>query len=93
MGISELEEQLETPEEAGVSIKQIAQQTMNENGQKMFEIFWQREEDVCIVSRARWNAQLKGLAELEKRCQGMMHDERKTRSSGGHGGRQDQVAE
>ena len=37
-----------------------------ENGQKIFEIFRQREEEVCVSSLARWNAQLKGLVELEK---------------------------
>ena len=31
-----------------------------------FEIFRQGEEEVCIASWARWNAQLKGLVELEK---------------------------
>ena len=29
---------------------------------------------MCIASLARWNAQLKGLAELEKRCQNMMQE-------------------
>ena len=52
----------------------IAQQAMNENGQNIFEIFRQGEEEVCIASLARWNAQLKGLAELEKRCQNMMKE-------------------
>ena len=56
------------------SIRQIAQQAMNENGQKIFEIFRQGEEDVCIASLARWNAQLKGLAELEKGCQNMAQE-------------------
>ena len=45
---------------------------MNEDSQNIFEIFWQGEEKVCIASLARWNAQLKGLVELEKRCQNMM---------------------
>ena len=66
VGVTELQEQLGTSEEAGVSIKQIAQQAMNENGQKLFEIFRQGEEEVFIASRARGNAQLKSLAELEK---------------------------
>ena len=39
VGISELKEQLETPEEAGFSIMQIAQQARNEEGQKIFENF------------------------------------------------------
>ena len=34
--VTELREQLEISEEAGVSIRQIAQQALNENGQKDF---------------------------------------------------------
>ena len=41
---------------------------MNENGQNIFEIFWQGEEEVFIASLSRWNAQLKGSVELERRC-------------------------
>ena len=74
MGVTALHEQLETSEGAGVSIRQIAQQAMNENGQHIFIIFGQGEEDVSIASLARWNAQLKGLAELEKRSQRLMQD-------------------
>ena len=57
------------PEEAGTSIMQIAQQAMNENGQKILEMFWQGEEEVCIDSLARWNAQLNGLVELKESVQ------------------------
>ena len=39
VGISELKEQLETPEEEGQSIVQIAKQARNQKGQKIFEIF------------------------------------------------------
>ena len=39
VGVTELQEQPEISEESGVSIRQVAQQAMNENGQKMFEIF------------------------------------------------------
>ena len=35
-------------EEAGVSFKQVGQQARNENGQFLFEILRQGEEDVCI---------------------------------------------
>ena len=35
--------------------------------QKIFEKFRQGEEGVCIACWARWNAQLKGLVELEKK--------------------------
>ena len=40
---------------------------MNENG-LFFEIFTQGEEEFCVASLARWNAQLKDLVELERRC-------------------------
>ena len=39
VGVSELEEQLETLEEAGISFMQIAKQARNERGQKLFQIF------------------------------------------------------
>ena len=64
VGVTELQEQLEISEEAGVSIRQIAQQGMNDNGQ----------EKVCIASLARWNAQSKGLVELKRRCRDTMQE-------------------
>ena len=39
---------------------------MNENGQTFFEVFRQGEEELCVASLARWNAQLQGLVELER---------------------------
>ena len=74
VGVTELQEQLGRSEETGLSIRQVAQQARNENGYKIFEMFRQGEEEVCIVSLARWNAQLKGLVELEKRCQNMIQE-------------------
>ena len=68
VGVTEFQAQLGIPEEAGVCTRQLAQQAINENGHKIFEIFRQGDEEVCIASLARWTAQLKGLAELEKRC-------------------------
>ena len=48
----------------------MAQQARSENGQKIFEVFWrEEEEEVCVASWARWDAQWKGLVELERRCQ------------------------
>ena len=61
VSVTELQEKLGISEEAGVSIKQVAQQARNENGRKIFETFRRGEEDVCIASWARWNAQLKEL--------------------------------
>ena len=42
VGITELQEQLEIFKEAGISIKQVAQQAMNDNGQQCFKMFRQR---------------------------------------------------
>ena len=72
--LGELKEQLETPEEAGISIMQIAKQTRNERCPKLFQIFRQGENEVYIVSVARWDTQLKGLVELERRCQELMQE-------------------
>ena len=74
VGVTELQEQLGISEEAGISIKPIAQQAMNENGQHISEIFRQGEEDERIARRDRWNAQLKGLVELEESCQNEMQE-------------------
>ena len=57
-----------------LSIMQIAHRARNEKGQKIFDIFRQGEEEVCIASFARWNTQLKSPAELERRCQGMTQE-------------------
>ena len=53
----------------GISIQQVAQQARSHNGQKICEVFWQEERVLCIASWARWEAQWKGLVELERRCQ------------------------
>ena len=72
VGITELQEQLEVPAQIGITLKQVAQQVAqqvrNEIGQKVFEIFWHEEEEVYVACWARWDAQLKGMAELERRC-------------------------
>ena len=39
-----------------------------------FEIFWQEEGELCIASEARWEAQRKGLVDLERRCQDMSRE-------------------
>ena len=63
---------LENRKDLKVSITELEEQLgMSEAGKKrdwptFFEIFTQGEEEVCIASWARWNAQLKGLVELEK---------------------------
>ena len=73
VGLSELKEQLEMPEEAGTSFMQIAnRQGMREA--KLFQIFMQEENEVHIASLARWGTQLKGSVELERRCQDLMQE-------------------
>ena len=37
VGVTELQEQLRISEEAGISIKQVAQEAMNESGQKIYD--------------------------------------------------------
>ena len=69
VGIVELQERLEVLVQIGISIHQVAQQARSENGQKIFEVFWQEGVEVCVASWTRWEAQWKGLVELERRCQ------------------------
>ena len=66
VGITELQGPVEVPEQIGISIQQVARQAMNEDGQQNFEVFWQEEG---TFSWARWEAQRKGLVDLERRCQ------------------------
>ena len=49
VGLGELKEQLETPDEAGISVMQIAKQARNERGQKLFQFFRQEENEVYIA--------------------------------------------
>ena len=55
VGLSKLKEQLESREETGISIMQIAKHAREEGGQKLFQIFRQGENEVYIASLARWN--------------------------------------
>ena len=48
--ITELQERVEVPLQFGISTQQVSQQTI-ENGQKIFEIFWQ-EEELCAARRS-----------------------------------------
>ena len=59
VGITELQERVEVPMQIGISIQQVAQQARSENGQKMFEVFWQEGEEL-------WEAQWEGLVDLER---------------------------
>ena len=69
VGITELQERLEVPVQIFVSIQQVAPQARSEDGQKIIEVFWQEEEEFCVASWARWEAQWKGFVDLEGRCQ------------------------
>ena len=66
VGITVLQERMEVPMQIGISIQQVAQQAMHEDGQTFFEICWQEGEELCVVSWARWEPQRKGLVDLEK---------------------------
>ena len=61
VGITVLQERVEVPEQIGISIQQVARQAMNEDGQTF--IFSK------LASWSRWEAQRKGLVDLERRCQ------------------------
>ena len=74
VGVTELQKQLEISEEVGIYIRQVAQQAMCENGQKIFELYRQGEEEVCIACLARCNAQVKGFVELERRFRNTMQE-------------------
>ena len=52
VSITELQERVEVPAQIGISIQQVAQQAMNEDGQTMFEVFWQ-EGELFVASWAR----------------------------------------
>ena len=55
--ITELQEHVEVPVQIGITLQEVAQQARNKRNQQVFEIFWQAEEELCIASWARWNAQ------------------------------------
>ena len=63
-----------SPNERRSSVVRIARQARNEKKEKLLQIFRQREGEVLIASEARWAVQLKGLVELERRCQSLRSD-------------------
>ena len=67
VGNTVLQERVGVPLQFGISVQKVAQQAMNEDGQKIFEVFWQEGEELCIASWARWEAQRKGFVDLEKK--------------------------
>ena len=98
MSVTELWEQLGMSEEAGVSIKQVAQQARNENGQTFFEIFshWRRRGMHCQLGQMERAVQTVWWS-WKKRCQNMRQEVdflcEKTRHIQRDGGRQNQDAE
>ena len=57
------------PLQFGISTQKVAQQATNEDGQKIFEVFWQEGEELCIASWARWVEQRKFSVDLERSCE------------------------
>ena len=53
VGITELRERVEVSLQFGISTQQVAQQAMNEDGQKIFEVFWQEKVELCVAGWAR----------------------------------------
>ena len=74
VNLRELKEQFGLSEGAGQCIVQIAKLARNERGKKLCQIFRKEENEVHIASLARRDAQLKGLAMLERRCQELMEE-------------------
>ena len=70
----ELEEQVLAPNEPRINVVRIARLAGNEKKEQLFQILRQREGEVLIASMARWDVQLKGLVELERRCQSFRAD-------------------
>ena len=48
VSITELQERVEVPLHFGISTQQVAQQAMNENDPKIFEVFWQIERNYVL---------------------------------------------
>ena len=74
VSITELQERVGVPEQIGISIQQVARQVVNEDGQKIFEVFWQEEGKLFVACWARWEAQRKGLVDLERKCQDLSRE-------------------
>ena len=73
VGISELKEHLETLEETGFSVMQMAKQARNEKGQQIFDIFRQGEERRCVLPV--WRDGTRNWRVWRNwRCQGMMQE-------------------
>ena len=47
----------------------IARRVKNDRSQNLFQIFRLGEDEILRASKARWDAQLRSLVELERLCQ------------------------
>ena len=73
VGVTELKEQLEISEEAGVSIRRIAQQAMNENGQKICNLQAGRRRGMYCQS-GQLECAVERSGGFGKKCQNMMQE-------------------
>ena len=69
VNLKRVREQLGPSEEADQYILQIARRARNERGKKLFQIFMSEDDEVHLACLARWDAQMKGLAMVQKLCQ------------------------
>ena len=49
VGITELQERVEVHAQIGISIQQVAQQAMDEEGQKIFDVFCQEKGEHYVL--------------------------------------------
>ena len=63
----ELEEQVLSPNEPRINTVRIARQAGNEKRESLSQIFRHGENEVLIASKAKWDEQLKGVVELDRR--------------------------
>ena len=60
VGITELQERQDISEKVGISVRQVAQQAMSQNGQTIFDIFRQGEEELCQLGQVGRTAERSG---------------------------------
>ena len=71
VGMSELEEQVLFPYESESDMVHIARRVKHEKSRTLFQIFRHGEDEILIASKARWDAQMRRLVELERLCQSL----------------------
>ena len=68
VNLVEVEESLRTPESVDGDCLKIARMARHQNGEKLFMIFEKEQDEIHISSKARWECQVTGLEEIERRC-------------------------